>query len=372
MQNLPIYLYPNTLDVILDLDETVLGINQVMYQRDLKIQKGIKNKIRIQFKNSDQKLLPISNTQTFVFNMFDNTSQELVLQKELTVLDDSIYLNVNANQGSISQVLTFDDVSNISVGQAVFGYGIAANSTILSIGTGSIATVVTTVTTSSITTSTVFSPITNIVTLNNYTLKPVSTSTGVVINTIGLKGLGELTFTESDTVNLERGEYTYSVVYQDPNDNTYLPVYANTYYGISGTVHLTEEVYPRLKPSQEIVSFLKSYNQDTYLYEHKSGPFYAYPEFKSNTALHTLAMYMTNYIGTVYIQATLSNNASDFGKYATVATLNYNGFNGIDYINFNGLFTYIRVMYIPGTAPASGNNDDPTYYGSFDKVLYRS
>ena len=40
MQSLPIYLYPNTLDVILDLDPNVLGVNRVMYQRDLKIQNG--------------------------------------------------------------------------------------------------------------------------------------------------------------------------------------------------------------------------------------------------------------------------------------------------------------------------------------------
>jgi hypothetical protein len=68
MQILPVYLYPNTLDVILDLDPTVQGVNQVMYQRDLKIQKGIKNQVRIQFKNSDQKRIPISDTTNFVFN----------------------------------------------------------------------------------------------------------------------------------------------------------------------------------------------------------------------------------------------------------------------------------------------------------------
>ena len=95
MQNLPIYLYDNTLDVILDLDPTIRGVNRVMYQRDLKIQKGIKNKIRIQFKNSDQKRISISNTQTFVFTMFDAISQQLVLEKQLEVLEEST-LNPNA------------------------------------------------------------------------------------------------------------------------------------------------------------------------------------------------------------------------------------------------------------------------------------
>jgi hypothetical protein len=47
MQKLPIYLYQNILNVILDRDATVKGVNQVMYQRDLIIQKGIKNQVRI-------------------------------------------------------------------------------------------------------------------------------------------------------------------------------------------------------------------------------------------------------------------------------------------------------------------------------------
>ena len=79
MQILPIYLYPNTLAVILDLDATTRGVNQVMYQRDLKIQKGIKNQVRVQFKNSDQKKVRIYNTQTFVFSMFDAINQRLIV-----------------------------------------------------------------------------------------------------------------------------------------------------------------------------------------------------------------------------------------------------------------------------------------------------
>ena len=77
MQNLPIYLYPNSFAVILDLDTTIKGVNQVMYQQDLKIQKGIKNQVRVQFKNSDQKKIRIFNTQTFVFSMFDAINQRI-------------------------------------------------------------------------------------------------------------------------------------------------------------------------------------------------------------------------------------------------------------------------------------------------------
>jgi hypothetical protein len=278
MQSLPVYLYPNSLDVILDLDPDVRGVNQVMYQRDLKIQKGIKNQVRIQFKNSDQKRIPISNTSTFIFNMFDPSNQQLVIQKELTILDES------------------------------------------------------------------------------------TTST---------RGLALLTLNESDTIDLVSVSYRYSVTYRDPADGTYLPTYTNTYYGMAGTLILTEEVYPKLKPSQEIVSFLKSYNSLTRLYEHKSGNVYAYPEYNANSALHTMALYMTKFKGTVYIQGTLYNSPLESGRYVTVSTQTYNGFTGVDYVNFNGIFSYVRVMYVPDR-DVLNNNDDPAFYGSFDKVLYRS
>ena len=143
MQNLPIYLYPNTLAVILDLDATTRGVNQVMYQRDLKIQKGIKNQVRVQFKNSDQKKVTIHNTQTFVFSMFDAINQRLIVEKELDVLD---------------------------------------------------------------------------------------------LGTTATRGLALLTLNESDTLDLDRTSYQYSVKLLD-TDGSYTPAYSNTYYGMAGTLH---------------------------------------------------------------------------------------------------------------------------------------
>ena len=347
MQSLPIYLYPNTLDVILDLDPTVQGINNIMYQRDLKIQKGLKNKIRVQFKNSDQKRLFISNTQTYVFNMYDAISRRLLIQKQIEVLDDSTELFLSAAQSAAGTSITLADSSQVAVGQTVYGFGIPSNTIINNI-------------------------LGNTLTLNKSTTVSITTTTSLTFTTSDLRGVGELTFTESDTLNLDSTNYRYSITYQDPADRSFQPAYANTYYGISGTLHLTEDVFPVMQPSQEIVSFPKSYNSRTRVYEHKSGNIYAYPEYNSNTALHTVAMYMTNFKGTVYIQGTLYNTPGSSDRYVTLATKTYNGFTGVDYQNFNGIFSYIRVMYVPATAPAGSGNDDPSFYGSFDKVLYRS
>ena len=279
MQTLPIYLYSNKLDVILDLDFTTRGANRVMYQNDLKVQKGIKNKIRVQFKNSDQKRIPISNTQTFVFSMFDASNQMLMLEKQLVVIDDG--------------------------------------------------------------------------------------------STLGLRGLAELILTESDTLDLPKSSYQYSIKYQDPADGTYLPAYSNTYYNIAGTLQLLEDTNPVLKPSQEVVSFQHSYNQGSMVYQFTSGDVYAYPEFKANTALHTAAIYMTNFKGTVYVQGTL-DNSTNMHNYYTIATLNYNGFKGVDYLNWNGVYSYVRFKFVPAKGPTDSTNNNPAYYGSLDKVLYRS
>lgn len=279
MQVLPVYLYQNNLDVTLDLDPTVRGVNQVMYQRDLKIQKGLKNQVRIQFKNSDQKKVSISNTQTFVFSMFDAINQRLLIEKELSVLDEG---------------------------------------------------------------------------------------------TTATRGLALLTLTESDTVDLDKSSYTYSVKLAE-SDGTYVPAYSNTYYGINGTLHLLEDINPVLQPSVEIKDLQMSFNAGTNLYEYKSRAIYANPEYNSNTALHTVAMYMTNFRGTVYIQATLNNNPDDQAHYATVQTLTYNGFSGIDYTNFNGVYSYVNILVVPAQGPTDLNNkDNQAYRGTFDKFLYRS
>lgn len=279
MQVLPVYLYQNNLDVILDLDPAVFGVNNVMYQRDLKVQKGLKNSIRIQFKNSDQKRISISSTDTFVFSMYDSISQRMVIEKGLEVLDEG---------------------------------------------------------------------------------------------TTATRGLALLTLLEGDTVDLDVSSYTYSIKKLEP-DHSYSPAYSNTYYGINGTLHLLNDVNPTLTPSVEISDFLVSYNDSTDLYEFKSRAVYADPQFQGPAALHTAAIYLTNFKGTVYIMGTLNNNPNDTGYYAVLEERHYTGFSGIDYVNFNGVYSYLNFMYVPDKGPLDPNNrDNQDYRGTLDKILYRS
>ena len=346
MLNLPIYLYPNVCEVILDLDATVLGVNQIMYQRDLKIQKGVKNTVQIQFKNSDQKRLSILNSGTFVFTMFDITSQRLVLEKPIVILDDSSEVHASVNQSAISNMIFVNSTGDLKVGQSITGYGIKPNSVIVAVTT-------------------------NTVTLNNFTGVPVTTATVLTVVTPTLKGLGEVNFLEGDTVDLAVSDYSFSVKYLD-HDGEFLPAYSNTYYGVNGVIQLASDIYPVLQPSQTITAFLKTLNPSTGLYYYPSGNIYAYPEYNGNSALHTLAIYMTNFKGTVTVQGTLSNQPDSSNWYSTITTLTYDGSLGIDHYSFNGAYTYIKIIYTPAIKPGDSTNDDPNFFGSFDKVLYRS
>ncbi len=277
MQLLPVYLYSNILNLILDMDTLTKGVNNSMYQRDLTIQKGLKNQIKIQFKNSDQKKIRIYNSQTFIFSMFDSVNNRLLIEKPLEILDNA------------------------------------------------------------------------------------TTST---------KGLALLTLTESDTLFLEKSSYSFMVKLKD-DENSFIPTYANTYYGVHGTLHLENKGFPTLIDSISITSFNKVYNDTIQKYEFKSGNIYASPEYSTNS-LHTMAIYMTHYKGMVFVDATLDNSPGINSNYSTIVSRNYTDFTGIDPINFNGIYSFIRIRYIPDSAPGESNNDNPAYYGAVDKILYRS
>jgi hypothetical protein len=249
-----------------------------MYQRDLKIQKGIKNQVRVQFKNSDQKKVRIYNTQTFVFSMFDAVNQRLIVEKGLDVLD---------------------------------------------------------------------------------------------LGTTATRGLALLTLNESDTLDLDRSSYQYSVKLLD-SSGSYTPAYSNSYYGMAGTLHLSNDVDPVLTDSVSVTTFNPVWNDGISLYENFSGNLYADPAFNGNSALHTVAIYMTAYKGTVYVEATLDNTPGDSGNYSVVSTLTYNGYTGIGYANFNGVYSYIRIKHVPAKGPTDADNRNTAFSGTLDKILYRS
>jgi hypothetical protein len=59
MQLGSVYLYPNRLDVYTNFDDWVHERNRKVYQRNLKVYRGVDNRIEFRVKTSDQKVVNI-------------------------------------------------------------------------------------------------------------------------------------------------------------------------------------------------------------------------------------------------------------------------------------------------------------------------
>jgi len=119
MQKLPVYLYTNLYDIILDLDNS-RGVNNVMYQRNLIFQKGLKNQVQIQFKNSDQKPVPITGG-TYFFRMFDNSNVMPFEPKRLDIIDDGVTTSTRG-----LALLTLSESDTIDVHPQTYTFSITA------------------------------------------------------------------------------------------------------------------------------------------------------------------------------------------------------------------------------------------------------
>jgi hypothetical protein len=92
MLKLPIYLYQPRVRVFIDLAGTITGAVDKMYQYNSKIARGAKQTIQFQFLNGEQRPQDI-HTSSFVFKMFDPTTNIERISSDLTVLDDGTTLS---------------------------------------------------------------------------------------------------------------------------------------------------------------------------------------------------------------------------------------------------------------------------------------
>ncbi len=372
MQKLPVYLYSNLLTVQLDLDDYEKRTNNVMYQRELKLQRGMKNKVQIQFMNSDQKRVRVlASTETV------------------------------GTATSASNVLVVSDASNVQLGMSVNSDNVSAGTYISAIDSN-------TLTLSNLDPlydadlDQFLSPITTdinsgtSITFNHnfvFSMFDAEQNRMVVQKTLEViddgvttatRGIALLSLSDNDTRELHNSYYKFSVTLAD-SDGERLPAYSNTYYSIDGTARLAGDLVPVLNAGIETTSFKYFANRDVEpnRYEFYSGNLRANPEASQLT---TVAMYFTNYTGTVEVQATLDNAPSNFGNYATLETKTYTNFTGVDYANAEGTWSDVRVKWYPDNSDLPGllnfyspempGNPTPgtAYYpnGKIDKLIVRS
>lgn len=343
MNKLPVYLYPNTLTVLLDLDEN-RSTNNVMYQRKLTIQKGYRDSIQIQFKNSDQKPLPLSST-TYVFDMIDPDGRELVLSKPLVMIDDTVVYTLNQAQTGTNGTLTFDNTTGIIPGQAVTGFGLQANTIVTNVQSGTVS-------------------------ISAPTIYQLTTSTTITFSTVAKRGLALAQFEPIETINLSSGDYKF-IVKQDNGDGTFTPAYANTYYGITGEVSVVDDGFPIGFPVQTIArnqlttsgsQFNRTFG--TQGYNFYSGWFRPISHSVTTSTAQSVLIALSNFAGTVTVEGTLDNvpsgigaaNAQAFTITNYVSTLPT---QGNVQLSWNTAAVAIRVVVVPAS-DAFGNNYYPS------------
>ena len=176
------------------------------------------------------------------------------------------------------------------------------------------------------------------------------------------RGLFRVVITENDLLNIKDQYLSYAIYLQDANGLPRL-TYADSHFGMEGTIKISSEALPGPQPTYSVTNFLP-YNSDPNVEEWYSEPVSAEPGINGNEALHTAAVYSNGYAGDITVEATLENvvDGNNSVDWADVVTISFDGSSEIEPVpvNFNGVYSYLRFK----------TNADPA--DTIEKILVRN
>lgn len=159
-------------------------------------------------------------------------------------------------------------------------------------------------------------------------------------STRSTQGLFKVTITENDLLNIPSQFLNYNIHLTDTNNDKVL-TYSKSHFENDGILHIKSDAFPTPRDSYEIRSYSETGVNSS---EWVSEAIDAQPGINGNEALHTVAVYPDNFIGTVKIQATLDNQIVFNTDWADITSITLTGSESEPQpVNFNGVFTYIRI-----------------------------
>lgn len=164
---------------------------------------------------------------------------------------------------------------------------------------------------------------------------------GVVLDdgSSATKGLFTVTITENDLLNVKQQFLSYNIYLVDVNNNKIIS-YTDTHFGNNGIIKVSTEAFPGVKASKVITNFVRL---DSELTEYVSDAVEADPSVNNNEALHTAAVYASNYQGNIIVQGTLENQVTDFTNWAEITALTFTGTETEPTpVNFSGVYKFVR------------------------------
>ena len=175
-------------------------------------------------------------------------------------------------------------------------------------------------------------------------------------STPSFKGQFTVKVSENDLLSLKSQFASYNVYLVATSDNAKTLTYANTHYNAKGTIEIKGDAFPGPSNSYSIKTFTET-GVDTDIFV--SETITAEPALNGNEALHTAAIYSTDFAGDVFIEGTLENAVTGQTKFGDIVKVNIASSTQPNYVNFNGVFNHLRVRYTKTS-------------GTIDKVLVRN
>jgi len=170
------------------------------------------------------------------------------------------------------------------------------------------------------------------------------------------KGQAKLQLLDHDTMGISAGIYHVGIMLV-ATDGTTSASYTDLNYDARAEIELRTGAYEAFRSSDQTVSFSDPFTATGY-----SGPLKAAGQVSDVCILNTVAVYMTNYVGTIYIESSLEEVPVNWNLLGDPAGYSYTDYTGIDTFNINSRAKWLRIKYIP----------DITNTGTIDKVICRA
>lgn len=184
------------------------------------------------------------------------------------------------------------------------------------------------------------------------TLVIEKTGTILETSTPNYKGQFTVEITANDLLNIQDQFLSYSIYLVKDSDNTNVLTYSNAHFESCGTIIVDDCAFPGPKDSHSIEAFVE--DDDVFT----SGYITAEAGLNGNEALHTAAIYSSEFNGDVTIQGSLENDTPS--QWADITTTELTSPDEPVYVNFNGVFKFLRAKYTT------------TNSGTIDKILVRN
>jgi len=365
MQKIQSYLYPNRIIVLADVAGFTVE-NKVVYARNVKIYKGVDNVIEFDVQNADQKRIDLTTLSSIKLNIMDVSGNSLenspyspILLSTATATNATVVAPYPVGQTTTTTITI--PTSHV-VGTFLPTYQLTGTSisgpVIISGVSSDVDSATTTLT----------------VTFPNQT---VTAASNVSISCI-VKGLLKATIPAMDLHDLNEQYLTYSLTAIDQLGND-IVLYTNSYFEATGTIEVITNAIPKYRKEIIYDEFVGDINFMGNVTNHTSAipcKFYEaeatqYMNFKVN---------MTNFIGTVYVEATedmtvaVSSfmNATQLQSFTcTTPTTTTIIFSNVPVINptTGNSYNYMRISWLYPDVWQYGSQQNPALtYGMVNTV----